>query len=84
MLVDISRSQDAEVGDGTTSVAILAGELLRESKAFVDEGVSTHIIAKGYRKAAQLAVNKLKELAVQIDRKNEAYGFILWSHIMLE
>ncbi|KAK9316874.1 chaperonin Cpn60/TCP-1 family [Lipomyces starkeyi] len=71
VLVDISRSQDAEVGDGTTSVTILAGELLRESKAFVEEGVSTHIITKGYRKAAQLAVNKIKELAVHIDRSNE-------------
>ncbi|KAK9234700.1 chaperonin Cpn60/TCP-1 family [Lipomyces kononenkoae] len=72
VLVDISRSQDAEVGDGTTSVTILAGELLRESKTFVEEGVSTHIITKGYRKAAQLAVNKVKELAVNIDRSNEA------------
>ncbi|KAK9495767.1 chaperonin Cpn60/TCP-1 family [Lipomyces doorenjongii] len=72
VLVDISRSQDAEVGDGTTSVTILAGELLRESKAFVEEGVSTHILTKGYRKAAQLAVNKIKELAVHIDRSNEA------------
>ncbi|KAK9447951.1 chaperonin Cpn60/TCP-1 family [Limtongia smithiae] len=72
VLVDISRSQDAEVGDGTTSVTILAGELLRESKAFVEEGVSTHIITKGYRKAAQLAVNKIKELAVTIDRSNES------------
>ncbi|KAK9322960.1 chaperonin Cpn60/TCP-1 family [Lipomyces orientalis] len=71
VLVDISRSQDAEVGDGTTSVTILAGELLRESKAFVEEGVSTHIVTKGYRKAAQLAVNKIKELAVHIDRSNE-------------
>ncbi|KAK9478533.1 chaperonin Cpn60/TCP-1 family [Lipomyces japonicus] len=71
VLVDISRSQDAEVGDGTTSVTILAGELLRESKAFVEEGVSTHIITKGYRKAAQLAVNKIKELAVHIDRSDE-------------
>ncbi|KAK9465534.1 chaperonin Cpn60/TCP-1 family [Lipomyces arxii] len=71
ILVDISRSQDAEVGDGTTSVTILAGELLRESKSFIEEGVSTHIVTKGYRKAAQLAVNKIKELAVQIDRANE-------------
>jgi T-complex protein 1 subunit eta len=38
-LVDISKSQDNEVGDGTTSVTILAGELLKESKAFIDEGM---------------------------------------------
>lgn len=53
-LVDIARAQDAEVGDGTTSVVLLATELLRESKSFIEDGVSPHIIIKGYRKAAQL------------------------------
>jgi T-complex protein 1 subunit eta len=53
-LVDIARAQDAEVGDGTTSVVLLAAELMRESKAFIEDGVSPHIIIKGYRKAAQL------------------------------
>lgn len=38
-LVDIAKSQDNEVGDGTTSVVIIAGELLRQSKAFIDEGM---------------------------------------------
>lgn len=53
-LVDIARAQDAEVGDGTTSVVLLAAELMRESKSFIEDGVSPHIIIKGYRKAAQL------------------------------
>ena len=53
-LVDIARAQDAEVGDGTTSVVLLAAELLRESKSFIEDGVSPHIIIRGYRKAAQL------------------------------
>ncbi|ODQ66314.1 hypothetical protein NADFUDRAFT_45814 [Nadsonia fulvescens var. elongata DSM 6958] len=70
ILVDISRAQDSEVGDGTTSVTILAGELLKESKGFVEEGVSTHIITKGFKKAQQLAVNKIKELAVKIDQED--------------
>lgn len=38
-LVDIAKAQDDEVGDGTTSVCMLAGEFLRESKAFIDEGM---------------------------------------------
>ncbi|CAN6605154.1 T-complex protein 1 subunit eta [Trichomonascus vanleenenianus] len=71
VLVDISRSQDAEVGDGTTSVAILAGELMKESKSFVEENVSTHTITKGYRKAVQLAVAKIKEIAVHVEKKDE-------------
>lgn len=71
VLVDISRSQDAEVGDGTTSVAIIAGELLKESKAFVEENVSTHTIIKGYRRASKLAVDKIREIAVNIEQKQE-------------
>lgn len=39
VLVDIARSQDAEIGDGTTTVVLLAGELLLEAKRFIEEGV---------------------------------------------
>merc|ERR1719430_1968696 len=45
-LVDIAKSQDAEVGDGTTSVVILAGEFLKQFKAFVEEGVHPRISIK--------------------------------------
>lgn len=71
-LVDISRAQDAEVGDGTTSVTILAGELMKEAKPFLEEGISSHVIMKGYRKAVSLAVAKIKEIAVDIS--NEKNG----------
>lgn len=70
MLVDISRSQDAEVGDGTTSVTILAGEFLKESKAFIEDGISPHLIIKGLRRACDLAVSKIKEIQVEIERNN--------------
>jgi hypothetical protein len=53
-LVDIARAQDAEVGDGTTSVVLLAGEMLKEARPFIEEGVSPHVLIKGFRKAAQL------------------------------
>ena len=53
-LVDIARAQDAEVGDGTTSVVLLAAQLLKEVKGYIEEGVSPHIIMKGFRQAAQL------------------------------
>ncbi|CAB08778.1 putative T-complex protein 1 subunit eta [Schizosaccharomyces pombe] len=70
-LVDIARAQDAEVGDGTTSVVVFAGELLREARTFVEDGVSSHLIIRGYRKAAQLAVNKIKEIAIHLDLSDE-------------
>lgn len=69
-LVDIARSQDAEVGDGTTSVVILAGEFLKHCKPFVEEGVHPRVIIKSIRRATQLAVEKLKELSVQIGKDN--------------
>ncbi|CUM68283.1 uncharacterized protein PRCAT00006005001 [Priceomyces carsonii] len=71
MLVDISRAQDAEVGDGTTSVIVIAGEVLKESKAFLEDGISSHIIAKGLRRACDLAVKKIQEDSIEIKCDNE-------------
>lgn len=65
-LVDISLSQDAEVGDGTTTVVLLAAEFLRECKTFVEEGVHPQAIIRAFRQAAQLAVARVKELAIDI------------------
>lgn len=45
-LVDIAKSQDVEVGDGTTSVVLIAGEFLKQLKPFVEEGVHPRIIIK--------------------------------------
>ena len=70
ILVDIARSQDAEVGDGTTSVVVLAGEILKEVKEHVEQGVSSQIIIKGLRRACTMAVNKIKEIAVTTDEAN--------------
>jgi len=70
ILVDIARSQDAEVGDGTTSVVVLAGEVLKEVKEFVEAGVSSQTIIKGLRRAGTMAVNKVKEIAVSTTENN--------------
>ncbi|KAI8689144.1 T-complex protein 1 subunit eta [Fusarium keratoplasticum] len=64
ILVDIARSQDAEVGDGTTSVVVLAGSILKEMKDHVEQGISSQTIIKGLRKASAMAVNKIKEIAI--------------------
>ena len=68
-LVDIARAQDAEVGDGTTSVVLLAAQLLKEVRGYIEEGVSPHIIMKGFRKAAELAVNDLEGARAGMDTK---------------
>ena len=71
ILVDIARSQDAEVGDGTTSVVVLAGEILKEIKDHVEQGVSTQTIIKGLRRASVMAVNKVKEISVSTGEGNK-------------
>lgn len=63
-LVDIARAQDAEVGDGTTSVTLLAAQLLKEVRGYIEEDVSPHIIMKGFRQASQLVRTILALLAL--------------------
>jgi len=77
-LVEIAKSQDAEVGDGTTSVVILAGEFLKQCKPFVEEGVHPRVIIKAFRKATKLALDRMEELGVKINRDNpEEYRSLL-------
>ncbi|CAE8643134.1 unnamed protein product [Polarella glacialis] len=71
ILVDISKAQDNEVGDGTTSVVVLAGELLKEAKSFLEDGLVAPQIIKGYRMACNLAVQKLLDIAVDLKEKTE-------------
>merc|ERR1719181_1215516 len=71
ILVDISRAQDSEVGDGTTSVVVLAGELLKEAKNFLEDGLVAPQIIKGYRTAGNLVLQKLQEMAVDLTQKSD-------------
>mmetsp|Transcript_14862 Transcript_14862/g.22117 ORF Transcript_14862/g.22117 Transcript_14862/m.22117 type:complete len:536 (-) Transcript_14862:32-1639(-) len=64
VLADISSSQDAEVGDGTTSVVLLAGEILKMVKVFVEDGVNPQVIIRGLRKAGDEAIKALESLSV--------------------
>lgn len=70
ILVDIAKSQDSEVGDGTTTVVLLAGEFLKEAKPFVEEGVHPQNLIRSFRTAANLAIAKIRELAISIERKS--------------
>ncbi|KAL5274564.1 cct7 family protein [Megaselia abdita] len=65
-LVDIAKSQDAEVGDGTTSVVLLAGEFLKQVKSYVEEGVHPRIVIKAIRKSLSLCIEKINQMAVNI------------------
>ncbi|KAL8447370.1 hypothetical protein Emag_004341 [Eimeria magna] len=69
LLVDVAQSQDLEVGDGTTSVVVLAGEFLQEAKAFVEDGMAPQIIVKGLRAARDLALRRISEIEVSLKDK---------------
>ena len=66
-LVDISMSQDAEVGDGTTSVVLLAGEILARMKPFVEDGVHPQILMRNLWAAGKLAVEKVKSMSIPFE-----------------
>lgn len=70
-LVDIAQSQDNQVGDGTTSVVLCAGELLRQAKPLIEEGMHSQIIIKGYRQALEMCLARIKEVSVKIGDKSD-------------
>ncbi len=71
MLVEVAKTQDDEVGDGTTTVAVLTGELLVHAGELIDQDVHPTIIASGYRVAADKAIELLKDITHEISENDE-------------
>jgi thermosome len=67
MMVEVAKTQDDEVGDGTTTSVIVAGELLKKAEDLIDQNVHPTIIVDGYRAASSKALEILDEIAVKID-----------------
>ena len=67
MLVEVAKAQDDEVGDGTTSVVVLAGQLLSAAEELIDEDVHPTIITEGFEKALVEANKKIDEIAERVD-----------------
>ncbi|TKA26829.1 T-complex protein 1 subunit epsilon [Salinomyces thailandicus] len=63
LLVSLSQSQDAEIGDGTTGVVVLAGALLEQAADLIDKGIHPIRIADGYDAACEVAVNELDQIS---------------------
>jgi thermosome len=72
MMVEVAKAQDKEVGDGTTTAVILAGELLRRAEELTQDQIHATTIVAGYRNAADKALEILNQLAVTVnlDDKN--------------
>ncbi len=65
MLVEVAKTQEDEVGDGTTTAVIIAGELLKKSESLLDMDIHPTIVAMGYRQAAEKAQEILEEISIE-------------------
>jgi len=66
LLVELSRSQDDEIGDGTTGVVVLAGGLLQQAETLLDKGIHPVRIAQGFERACDIALKHLDSISDQI------------------
>lgn len=73
MMVEIAKATDNEVGDGTTSVVVLAGELLKQAEELINKDVHPTVVVDGYRHAGEQALKFLKELAMKIDPEDREW-----------
>jgi len=67
MIVEIAKTQDDMVGDGTTTAVVLASELLKKAEELLDQNIHPTILVAGYRKAAQKAIEIIEKNAVPVD-----------------
>ncbi len=71
MMVEIAKTQDKEVGDGTTTAVVIAGELLTKAEELLDKKIHPTVIIKGYRMAADKAMELLEEIAMPVKPDDE-------------
>ena len=69
IIVDIAKSQEQEVGDGTTTVAILAGSLLENAEKLIDRKIHPTLIIRGYKKAAEKSREILESLSLDVESR---------------
>ena len=69
MIVEIAKTQEKEVGDGTTTAALLAGKLLERAETLLDKKIHPTVIVKGYRLAAEKSLEILNEIAIPLEKR---------------
>jgi T-complex protein 1 subunit epsilon len=67
LMVDLSRSQDYEIGDGTTGVVVLAGALLEMAEQLLERGIHPIRIAEGYEMASKIAFDHLEKISQKFE-----------------
>src|SRR5437660_4239051 len=72
MMVEVAKTQDDEVGDGTTTSVVVAGELLKKAEELIDQRIHPTVIVDGYREASNRALEVLDQIAIKIDPTDKA------------
>ncbi|MCW3978930.1 MAG: thermosome subunit, partial [Candidatus Bathyarchaeota archaeon] len=72
MMVEVSKTQDDEVGDGTTTVVVLTGELLGKAVELMDKKIHPTVIIDGYRDAQEQALKYLEEISINVEPTDKA------------
>jgi len=72
MIVEVAKTQEEEVGDGTTTAVVLAGELLKNAEDLIEKNIHPTIIVKGYRQAAEKAQELLDEMSEKVSTSDKA------------
>ena len=67
MMVEVAKTQDDMVGDGTTTAVVFAGELLKRAEELLDQNIHPTVIVSGYRKAVQKAVETINKISTPVD-----------------
>jgi chaperonin GroEL (HSP60 family) len=67
MMIEVAKTQDKEVGDGTTTSVLLAGALLGKASELIDENIHPSIIIAGYQAAADKALEALEKASIDVD-----------------
>lgn len=70
MMVEIAKTQDTMVGDGTTTAVVLAGELLKKAEELLDQNIHPTILVSGYRKAAQKAMEVINSNSITVEKED--------------
>jgi len=70
MIIEVAKTQDKEVGDGTTTAVLIAGELLKKAADLLEEEIHPSIIISGYQKAADKALEVLNNVSLPVDLKD--------------
>jgi thermosome len=72
MMVEVAKVQEDEIGDGTTTAVVLAGELLKQAEFLIDKDIHPTVIAKGYKIASEKAQQILQQICKTVDIKDRA------------